>query len=92
VGLLAGSAVAMAAFLVAEWRGADPMLDLTLFKRPAMSGVSLAAFTISGSIYAMFLYLTLYMQDVLGFGPFAAGSGCCPSPCWPSASPPSPAR
>jgi MFS family permease len=49
------------------------MLDLTLFKRPAMSGVSLAAFTISGSIYAMFLYLTLYMQDVLGFGPFAAG-------------------
>ncbi len=73
VGLLAGSAVAMAAFLVAEWRGADPMLDLTLFKRPAMSGVSLAAFTISGSIYAMFLYLTLYMQDVLGFGPFAAG-------------------
>ena len=49
------------------------MLDLTLFKRPAMVGVSLAAFTIAASIFAMFLYLTLYIQDDLGFGPLAAG-------------------
>ena len=63
----------MAIFLVAEWRVKDPMLDLTLFKRPAMVGVSVTAFTLSASIFAMFLYLTLYMQDVLGYGPFAAG-------------------
>ena len=73
VGLLVGSGVLMAIFLIAEWRGNDPMLDLALFKRPAMVGVSITAFTLSASIYAMFLYLTLYMQDVLGYGPFAAG-------------------
>jgi MFS family permease len=73
VGLLTGAAVLMAVFLVAEWRQSDPMLDLTLFKRPAMVGVSLAAFTIAASIFAMFLYLTLYIQDDLGFGPLAAG-------------------
>jgi hypothetical protein len=31
------------------------------------------AFTLSSSIFAMFLYLTIYMQDDLGYGPFAAG-------------------
>ena len=73
VSLFVGSGVLMAAFLVAEWRQNDPMLDLSLFKRPAMSGVSLAAFTLSASIFAMFLYVTLYLQDVLGYSPFAAG-------------------
>jgi hypothetical protein len=73
VGLLIGSGVAMGVFLVAEWRRRDPMLDLSLFRRPAMVGVSLAAFTISASIFAAFLYLTLYLQEVLGYGPFQAG-------------------
>ena len=73
VGLLTGAVVLMAVFLVAEWKQADPMLDLTLFKRPAMSGVSLAAFTLAASIFALFLYITLYIQDDLGYGPLAAG-------------------
>ena len=72
-GLLVGAAFLLIVFVVAEWRQRDPMLDLTLFKRPAMVGVSLAAFTIAASIFAMFLYLTLYIQDDLGYGPLAAG-------------------
>jgi EmrB/QacA subfamily drug resistance transporter len=73
VGGLIGSSVLLAVFVVAEWRQADPMLDLTLFRRPAMVGASLVAFTLSSSIFAMFLYLTLFLQDDLGYGPFAAG-------------------
>jgi EmrB/QacA subfamily drug resistance transporter len=72
-GLLAGAGFLLAVFLVAEWRQADPMLDLNLFRRPAMVGVSLVAFTIAASIFSLFLYLTLYIQDDLGYGPFAAG-------------------
>jgi len=72
-GLLLGSAGLMLVFVLAELLQRDPMLDLSLFKRPAMVGVSLAAFTLSASIFAMFLYLTLYLQEVLGYGPFAAG-------------------
>jgi EmrB/QacA subfamily drug resistance transporter len=73
VGMLVGAALLMAVFLVAEWRQREPMLDLGLFKRPAMVGVSIAAFAVSASIFAMFLYLSLYLQEVLGYGPFAAG-------------------
>jgi EmrB/QacA subfamily drug resistance transporter len=72
-GMLVGAVALLALFIVAEWRQKDPMLDLTLFKRPAMSGVSLSALTLSSSIFALFLYLTLYIQDDLGFGPLAAG-------------------
>ncbi len=71
--MLIGSAVLMAVFVVGEWRQDDPMLDLGLFRRPAMVGVSLGSFTLSASIFAMFLYLTLYMQTVLGYSPFQAG-------------------
>jgi len=71
--LLGGAAVLITVFLVAEWRQSDPMLDLTLFKRPAMVGVSLTAFCLSASIFALFLYLTLFIQDDLGYAPLAAG-------------------
>ncbi len=73
VSMLVASALLMAVFVLAEWRQRDPMLDLSLFRRPAMLGVSAVAFTIAASIFAMFLYLTLFIQDALGYGPFQAG-------------------
>jgi EmrB/QacA subfamily drug resistance transporter len=73
VSMLVGSGVLMAVFIFGEWRQNDPMLDLSLFQRPAMCGVSLGSFTLSASIFAMFLYLTLYMQTVLGYSPFQTG-------------------
>ncbi|HTX63395.1 MAG TPA: MFS transporter, partial [Acidimicrobiales bacterium] len=73
VGLFCGGATLLAVFIVTEMRRRDPMLDLSLFRRPAMVGVSVAALAISASIFALFLYLTLFIQDDLGYGPFAAG-------------------
>ena len=73
VALLIASALLLAAFLVAELRQQRPMLDLTLFRRPAFTGANIVAFALSSSIFAMFLYLTLYIQDVLGYGALQAG-------------------
>jgi EmrB/QacA subfamily drug resistance transporter len=73
VSLLVASVVLMLIFFVNESRSSDPMLDLGLFKIPAFVGVSLVAFTLSASIFAMFLYLTLYIQDDLGYNPLPAG-------------------
>ncbi len=73
VGLLVASAVLMGAFFFNESRSSDPMLDLGLFKIPAFVGLSVVAFTLAASIFAMFLYLTLYLQDDLGYGPLQAG-------------------
>src|ERR1700730_2595146 len=73
VGCLAGSAVLLGAFLVAEARQKRPMFDLALLRRPAFAGASLVGFALSASMYSLFLYLTLYIQNVLGYGPFQAG-------------------
>jgi EmrB/QacA subfamily drug resistance transporter len=73
VSLLIAAAVLLVAFVVVERLQSRPMLDLTLFRRPAFAGASIVAFSLSASFFAMFLYLTLYMQDVLGYSPLQAG-------------------
>ena len=71
---LFGIAVALlVAFLVIESRVKEPMLPLHFFKRPAFTGVQVAAFALSGSMFALFLYLTLYLQNYLGHTPLEAG-------------------
>ena len=73
VSLFAGAALLMAIFVVVERRIAQPMLPLGLFRRGAFTGVQLAAFALSGSMFAMFLYLTLFMQGFLGLSALEAG-------------------
>jgi EmrB/QacA subfamily drug resistance transporter len=73
VGLLVGSVALFAAFILVEARQKHPMLPLRLFRTPAFTGVQLASFAISGSMFALFLYLTLYMQNILGLSPLEAG-------------------
>jgi EmrB/QacA subfamily drug resistance transporter len=73
VAFLLASLVLLVLFVIVERVQERPMLDLTLFRRPAFTGANIVAFALSGSIFAMFLYLTLYIQDVLGFGPLQAG-------------------
>ena len=73
VGLLAGAGLTLAAFAAIERRVAEPMLPLGLFRRGAFTGVQLAAAAVSASLFALFLYLTLYLQDYLGYSPLQAG-------------------
>jgi len=70
---LVGAVVLLAAFCTVELRQREPMLDLRLFRNPAFAGAQITAFTLSAAAFSMFLYLTLYLQNVLGFGPFGAG-------------------
>jgi EmrB/QacA subfamily drug resistance transporter len=71
--LLILAAALLAAFVLVEHLQTRPMLDLSLFRCPAFAGASIVAFTLSSSFFAMFLYLTLYIQDVLGYSPLQAG-------------------
>ena len=73
VACLAGAAILLIAFVVVERRVANPMLDLQLFRKPSFSGASIAAFVLSASMFAMFLYLTLWVQNILGYSALQAG-------------------
>ena len=73
VSLFAASGVLLALFLAIELRVSQPMLPLHLFRKPAFTGVQLAAAGISASMFALFLYLTFYLQGFLGDSPLEAG-------------------
>jgi EmrB/QacA subfamily drug resistance transporter len=73
VALFAGSAVLLVIFLITQVVQAHPMFDLSLFRKPAFDGAALAAFTLSAAMFAMFLYLTLYLQTLLGLSPLQTG-------------------
>jgi EmrB/QacA subfamily drug resistance transporter len=73
VSLFSGAGALLAAFVAIERRVREPMLPLGLFKVPSFTGVQLAAFAVSGSMFALFLYLTLYLQNYLGLSPLEAG-------------------
>ena len=73
VAALAGAVVLLGAFVAVELRSSHPMLDLTLFRKPAFIGVSAVAFALSASMFSLFLYITLYIQGVLRFSPLEAG-------------------
>ena len=70
---LAGAVVLLAAFVVIERRVREPMLPLRLFRTPAFTGAQLAAFAISASFFAVFIYATLYLQQILGLSAIEAG-------------------
>jgi predicted MFS family arabinose efflux permease len=58
---------------VLELRQQRPMLDVRLFGQRAFVGVSIATFCIAAGMFAMFPYLSIYLQDILGYSPLAAG-------------------
>ena len=73
IGCFIASAVLLVAFVLVESHTASPMFDLSLFRLPTFSGGLVAAFGISASIFAMFLYLVLYLQDILGLSALQTG-------------------
>jgi len=73
LGSLIGGAVLLAVFVLVEHLQERPMLDLGLFRSPTFVGVSLATFCIGAGMFALFPYLSIYLQDVLGYSPLDAG-------------------
>lgn len=78
LGLFAVAAVFAIAFVLWELRVADPLMDLSVVRRPGFAGVSLAAFITSGTLIAATNYLALYFMNTLGFTPFEAGVRALP--------------
>jgi EmrB/QacA subfamily drug resistance transporter len=70
---IAGGLALLAAFVVAETKVAHPMFDMRLLRVPTFAGGSIAAFAMNGSLYAMLLYLVIYLQDILGYSALGAG-------------------
>jgi EmrB/QacA subfamily drug resistance transporter len=79
VGLFAVAAVALVAFVVIETRTRVPMVDFSFFRSRSFLGANLVAFVVSFAMLAMFFFIALYMQNILGYSPLQAGIRFLPS-------------
>ncbi len=73
VAALAGAALFLVAFIVVEERSREPMMPLRLLSQRRFAGPQVAVFAIASSFFAVFLYMTLYLQTVLGLSPIETG-------------------
>ena len=73
VAALSGAALFLVAFIVVEERSREPMMPLRLLSQRRFAGPQVAVFAIASSFFAVFLYMTLYLQTVLGLSPIETG-------------------
>jgi EmrB/QacA subfamily drug resistance transporter len=81
IALFAVAVVAIAAFAAIELRSRAPMIDFRFFRSRSFFGANVVAFIVSFAMLAMFFFLALYMQDILGYSPLQAGLRFLPSTC-----------
>jgi EmrB/QacA subfamily drug resistance transporter len=72
------AAVALLAFVVLELRQRLPMLDLSLFRNRTFSGANTVMLFVGLAMFGVFFYVSLYMQQVLGYSPIQAGASFLP--------------
>ena len=74
IGLFVGAAVLLAVFIWLELRQRLPMLDLALFKIGSFAGANIVAMLVSLGMFGVFFFISLYVQNVLGYSPTKAGA------------------
>ncbi len=73
IGLLAGSAALLLAFVAIELRHRQPLVPFRIFRTKTLAGANVASFLLGAVIFANFFVLTLYVQQVLGYSPLKTG-------------------
>jgi EmrB/QacA subfamily drug resistance transporter len=74
LGLFVAAAVLLVAFVVLESRQRLPMLDLSLFRISSFVGANVVALLVSLGMFGVFFFVSLYVQNILGYSPTKAGA------------------
>ncbi len=75
IGAFVLSAVLLAAFVAWESRVKHPLVPFSIFRLQTLAAANIVGFILGTALFAMFLMLTLYMQQVLGLSPIETGLG-----------------
>ena len=78
IGGLAAAAVLMAAFVVNEQRRAHPLVPLSIFRIKGLAAADATQVIAWAGFYSTFFFVTLYMQDVLGYSQLQSGLSYVP--------------
>ncbi len=75
---LAGAAVLLIAFLVIERRSRQPLMPFSIFRLRTLRGANIVGLLIGMSLFSMFFFISLYLQDVLHYSPIKTGISYLP--------------
>ena len=78
IALLTAAFAGLGGFVWTERRARAPMLDLSLFRNPTFTGANLVGLIVTAGTFGVFLYTSLFFQDVLGYSPAHAGTALLP--------------
>jgi EmrB/QacA subfamily drug resistance transporter len=78
VGLLALSAALIGAFVAIELRSRAPLVPFRIFRLRTLTGANVVGILLGASLFSMFFFISLYMQQVLGYSPIHAGLSYLP--------------
>jgi EmrB/QacA subfamily drug resistance transporter len=78
VALLAASVALIAAFIVIELRSQAPLVPFRIFRIRTLRGANVVGILLGASLFSMFFFISLYMQQVLGYSPIHAGLSYLP--------------
>jgi EmrB/QacA subfamily drug resistance transporter len=78
LGLIALSLALIAAFVAIELRSSHPLISFAIFRRRTLTGANVVAVLVAMSLFSMFFFVSLYMQQVLGYDALKAGVAYLP--------------
>jgi EmrB/QacA subfamily drug resistance transporter len=78
VGSFVAAVVLLASFLAIETRTRQPITPLRMFRNRNRAGSYAIMFALAAALFGMFFFLTLFVQDVLGYSPLRAGVAFLP--------------
>jgi EmrB/QacA subfamily drug resistance transporter len=76
---LAGAGLLLLAFVANERRDSNPLVPLSIFRIKGLAAADATQVIAMAGFYSMFFFLTLYMQNVLGFSQLQAGTAYLPA-------------
>jgi EmrB/QacA subfamily drug resistance transporter len=75
---LAASVILLAAFVAIERRSRAPLVPFSIFRRRTITGANVVGILVGASLFSMFFFISLYMQQVLHYSPIHAGLSYLP--------------
>jgi EmrB/QacA subfamily drug resistance transporter len=78
IGLLGGAAALLAAFYAIERRSTAPLVPFSIFRQRTLTGANVVGILTGASLFSMFFFISLYMQNVLGYSAIKAGISYLP--------------
>jgi EmrB/QacA subfamily drug resistance transporter len=78
IACLAGAVLLLIAFVVIELRAKDPLMPFSIFRLRTLRGANIVGLLIGMSLFSMFFFISLYLQDVMHYTPIKTGIAYLP--------------